>query len=173
MSWGPSHQQSKRRSRGRWGPLWFRVCMVAALFVWYAWAPTAIGFIAVVGGSFVLALAVQIRAERDSAAAQIADGSDPLASVLAQARAVGGGIYLGLDQAGGWRAARRERAVMLLGPPRSGKTSGVIVPALVSHAGAVVSTSTKPDVLAATAGARSRLGKVWEFDPTGTAWAGG
>ncbi len=47
----------------------------------------------------------------------------------------------------------------------------MIVPALLSHTGPVVSTSTKPDVLAATAGARSQVGKLWEFDPTG-AWAG-
>jgi type IV secretory pathway TraG/TraD family ATPase VirD4 len=44
----------------------------------------------------------------------------------------------------------------------------VIIPALLAHLGAAVSTSTKPDVLAATAAARSRVGKVWHFDPTGS-----
>jgi type IV secretory pathway TraG/TraD family ATPase VirD4 len=43
----------------------------------------------------------------------------------------------------------------------------VIVPAVLSHDGPVVSASTKPDVLSATGTARARLGRVWEFDPTG------
>jgi type IV secretion system protein VirD4 len=76
-------------------------------------------------------------------------------------------VYLGRDERGGWRSARPERAVLVLGPPRSGKSSGVIVPALLAHLGAAVSTSTKPDVLAATIAARSRVGRVWHFDPTG------
>jgi type IV secretory pathway TraG/TraD family ATPase VirD4 len=63
--------------------------------------------------------------------------------------------------------ARREHAVLLLGPPRSGKTTRVMVPAVLSHDGPAVSASTKPDVLSATGAARSRLGRVWEFDPTG------
>lgn len=102
----------------------------------------------------------------------IAKSDDPLAVVRDAAQRDGGGVYLGVREDGDWRHARPQRAVLVLGPPRSGKTSGVIVPALLSHTGPVISTSTKPDVLAATAGARSRLGKLWEFDPTGTGWAG-
>jgi type IV secretory pathway TraG/TraD family ATPase VirD4 len=63
--------------------------------------------------------------------------------------------------------------VLLLGPPRSGKTSGVIIPGLLSHTGPVVCTSTKPDVARATARARSRLGRVWVFDPTGASRGAG
>jgi hypothetical protein len=82
---------------------------------------------------------------------------------------VRGGVYLGVDQSGGWRVARADRAVLVLGPPRSGKTSGVIVPALLAHRDAAVSTSTKPDVLHASIATRSRSGTVWRFDPTGAA----
>lgn len=57
--------------------------------------------------------------------------------------------------------------MLLLGPPRSGKSSGLIIPTVLSCPGPVVSTSTKPDILAATARARSQVGRVWEFDPTG------
>lgn len=103
---------------------------------------------------------------------QIAKSDDPLATARDLSRQDGGGAYLGIATNGDWRHARAQRAVLVLGPPRSGKTSAVIAPAILSHAGAVVCTSTKPDVLAATAGARSRLGKLWEFDPTGTGWAG-
>jgi type IV secretion system protein VirD4 len=57
--------------------------------------------------------------------------------------------------------------VLVLGPPRSGKSSGVLIPAVLAHPGAAVSASTKPDVTEATVAARSRLGSVWQFDPTG------
>jgi type IV secretory pathway TraG/TraD family ATPase VirD4 len=40
---------------------------------------------------------------------------------------------------------------------------------VVEHDGPAVSTSTKPDVLEATSAARSGSGRVWQFDPTGTA----
>jgi type IV secretory pathway TraG/TraD family ATPase VirD4 len=76
-------------------------------------------------------------------------------------------VYLGHD-AGGWRFARPEHSVMILGPPRSGKTSSLIIPNVLAANGPVVSTSTKPDVLEATRGARSRLGRCHLFDPTGS-----
>ncbi len=44
---------------------------------------------------------------------------------------------------------------MVLGPPRSGKTSSLIIPNVLSANGPVVTTSTKPDVLDATVAARS------------------
>jgi type IV secretion system protein VirD4 len=68
---------------------------------------------------------------------------------------------------GDWQHARPERAVLLLGLPRSGKTSGVIIPGLLSHAGRAVCTSTKLDVARATSRARSRSGRVWVFGATG------
>ncbi|HYM91942.1 MAG TPA: type IV secretory system conjugative DNA transfer family protein [bacterium] len=55
---------------------------------------------------------------------------------------------------------------MILGPPRSGKTSAVMIPALIAASGAVVSTSTKPDVMRATMNARMEIGEVWLFDPS-------
>ena len=79
----------------------------------------------------------------------------------------GGGAYLGKDEDGAWVTAERESAVMVLGPPRSGKTSAVMIPALLGAPGAVVSTSTKPDVMRATMRARQELGEVWLFDPAG------
>jgi type IV secretory pathway TraG/TraD family ATPase VirD4 len=80
----------------------------------------------------------------------------------------GAGAYLGVDEQGAWVTAERESAVMVLGPPRSGKTSAVMIPALLGAPGAVVSTSTKPDVMRATRRARRELGEVWLFDPAGT-----
>jgi type IV secretion system protein VirD4 len=79
----------------------------------------------------------------------------------------GGGAYLGKREEE-WVCADPESAVMVLGPPRSGKTSAVMIPALIGASGAVVSTSTKPDVMRATMRARAEIGEVWLFDPSGT-----
>jgi type IV secretory pathway TraG/TraD family ATPase VirD4 len=57
---------------------------------------------------------------------------------------------------------------MVLGPPRSGKTTSLIIPNVLASNGPVVSTSTKPDVLDATVAARSSLGRCLLFDPTGS-----
>jgi hypothetical protein len=45
----------------------------------------------------------------------------------------GGGVWLGASEDEHWKFARPERAVLLLGPPRSGKTSGVVIPAILVH----------------------------------------
>ncbi len=58
--------------------------------------------------------------------------------------------------------------MLVLGPPRSGKTSALLIPNVLSAHGAVVTTSTKPDVLDATRDARSMLGTCHLFDPTGS-----
>jgi type IV secretory pathway TraG/TraD family ATPase VirD4 len=55
----------------------------------------------------------------------------------------------------------------VLGPSRSGKTTSVVVPNVLASNGAVVSTSTKPDVMRATATYRSRSGWTLLFDPSG------
>src|ERR1035441_9825964 len=78
------------------------------------------------------------------------------------------GIYLGHD-GDDWHFAPPEMSVMMLGPPRSGKTSSLIIPNVLAANGPVVSTSTKPDVLDATAAARSQSGRCLLFDPTGGA----
>lgn len=86
-------------------------------------------------------------------------------AVRAKVAGLGGGAYLGLSGRGGWIVADPESAVMVLGPPRSGKTSAVMIPAVLGASGAVISTSTKPEVMGATVAARSELGQAWLFDP--------
>jgi type IV secretion system protein VirD4 len=60
-----------------------------------------------------------------------------------------------------------ESGLLVIGPPRSGKTTGIVVPNVNGFPGAIVSTSTKPDVLAMTAARRRELGRCWVFDPSG------
>lgn len=57
---------------------------------------------------------------------------------------------------------------MVLGPSRSGKTSSLVVPNVLCAPGAVVSTSTKGDVLALTSPARAAVGQTLLYDPSGT-----
>jgi type IV secretory pathway TraG/TraD family ATPase VirD4 len=58
-----------------------------------------------------------------------------------------------------------EDNVLLLGVQRSGKTSTVVVPTLLSWSGAAIATSTKEELVNLTLDRRSRLGPVWIFAP--------
>jgi type IV secretion system protein VirD4 len=86
----------------------------------------------------------------------------------ARLRRAGGPLHLGA-RGGAPVFAAAEHSVLVLGPPRSGKTSALVIPNVLAAPGAVVSTSTKPDVLLATASERGRMGRCWLFDPSGTA----
>lgn len=61
-----------------------------------------------------------------------------------------------------------EHAALVIGPPRSGKTTSVVIPALTLWPGPAVATSTKADILNVTTLHRSKTGRVWVWDPTGT-----
>ncbi len=156
--WGPSHHTARKT------PWW----TIPALFLLLAipWRDAAAILIAASIIKLVWKARGPLRHHR-SARLDLAGCADPLAAVLDRMARLGGGVFLGLTPDRGWRLAQPERAVLVLGPPRSGKSTGLIIPAILTRSGPVVSTSTKPDVLQATLGARSRLGQVWEFDPTG------
>jgi type IV secretion system protein VirD4 len=92
--------------------------------------------------------------------------TDPLAFVRAMSNQAGHGIYVGL-QGNEVVCSAPEEAVLVLGPPRSGKTSSIVIPNVLAATGPVVVASTKQDVLDATADVRLRLGAVGVFDPSG------
>ena len=75
-------------------------------------------------------------------------------------------IYVG-DGTHGWMWAGAQRSTLVLGPPRSGKTSSLVIPNILLSDGPVVSTSTKPDVMRATAPSRSSEGWAFLYDPSG------
>ena len=79
----------------------------------------------------------------------------------------GGRLYAG-TAGGGLALAEPEQALLVLGPPRSGKTSAVAIPNTLCAPGPVIVTSTKPDVLAATLERRARQGRCWLLDPSGS-----
>jgi type IV secretion system protein VirD4 len=63
-------------------------------------------------------------------------------------------------------AAEERASVMVVGPTQSGKTTGLVVPAMSEWSGPVLATSIKTDVLHHTLAARSELGEARVFDPT-------
>ncbi len=75
-------------------------------------------------------------------------------------------IYIGIG-ATGWMWAAPQRSALVLGPPRSGKTSSLVIPNILLADGPVVSTSTKPDVMDATWRARAADGWTFLYDPSG------
>jgi len=94
---------------------------------------------------------------------------DPLRLVLAGSQLYGHGIYLGcsLGEPSTPQFALPQHGVLVLGPPRSGKTAAVVVPNIIAACGPVIAASTKADLLACTWATRARLGPVMLYDPSG------
>jgi type IV secretion system protein VirD4 len=65
--------------------------------------------------------------------------------------------------------AEERHALVAFGPPQSGKSAGLAVPALLEWEGPAVASSIKTDLLAGTHARRSALGRVFVFDPFGLA----
>jgi len=96
-----------------------------------------------------------------------------LAPLAVRARDADQRVVLGsLD--GQLLATEVEKHSLIVAPTRSGKSRGVILPALLSWQGPVVSTSSKSDLLfdkqfgAGAYAYRKSVGPVWIFDPSGS-----
>lgn len=98
----------------------------------------------------------------------VASSSTPLEEAKALSHRSRGTVFLGVTpDYREWRVVEPQQAVLVLGPPRSGKTSALIIPTVLTAPGPVVATSTKGDILDATARPRSMSGRIWLFDPSG------
>lgn len=62
-------------------------------------------------------------------------------------------------------AAEAGQSVIVFGPTRTHKTSGLVIPALLEWEGPVACTSVKTDLIEPTLERREDLGEVWIFDP--------
>jgi type IV secretion system protein VirD4 len=83
-------------------------------------------------------------------------------------RAVDGGQRLGLGWSGTrFLRAEERHALVVFGPPQSGKSAGLAVGGLLEWEGPAIASSIKTDVLQATIERRRSLGKVFVFDPFG------
>jgi len=61
--------------------------------------------------------------------------------------------------------AEQRHALVAFGPPQSGKSAGLAVPALLEWNGPAVASSIKTDLLSCTLACRRALGPVFVFDP--------
>ena len=85
-----------------------------------------------------------------------------------QSNARGGRLVLGRRGARLLYAEHRH-ALVAFGPPQSGKSAGIAIPALLEWNGPAVASSIKTDLLSATRARREALGEVLVFDPFGLA----
>jgi type IV secretion system protein VirD4 len=77
-----------------------------------------------------------------------------------------GACRLALGRHGGRLLRAEDRhALVAFGPPQSGKSAGLAVPALLEWEGPAVASSIKTDLLDATLARRRSLGPVFVFDP--------
>ncbi len=106
----------------------------------------------------LLGVATVAALHRVAASVPPADADDPRAWGLPD------GILLGRDDRG-WVAAPPQVGALVIGPPRSGKTTGVVIPNVMAWRGPVITTSTRREVLDACAPIRRRRGEVWCFEP--------
>jgi type IV secretion system protein VirD4 len=61
--------------------------------------------------------------------------------------------------------AEARHALVVFGPPQSGKSAALAIPALLEWNGPAIASSIKTDLLAATEACRRRAGEVLVFDP--------
>ena len=64
-------------------------------------------------------------------------------------------------------ATEKEMSVLVIGPTRSGKTSGLVIPNLFEWDGPAIVTSTKSELVDVTGAYRQSIGPVYVYDPTG------
>lgn len=62
-------------------------------------------------------------------------------------------------------AIQKNNHGLVIAPPRSGKSAGIIIPAILEHTGPVVSTSVRTDVRDHTLTRRDEIGEVFQWDP--------
>jgi len=132
----------------------------------------ALALIASAGGALALAVARAAggRATGNTASARWARARDlavlrrPAAALPPAPAAAACRLALGRHNGRLLRAEDRH-ALVAFGPPQSGKSAGLAVPALLEWEGPAVASSIKTDLLDATIARRRSLGPVFIFDP--------
>jgi type IV secretion system protein VirD4 len=153
----PGHLDDPARA---W-PLPARRRLPGAPGVWAALAVVALGLAAGAGLLSRLGIADAVRGLDGSAGARWATGRQ-LRALHARGRT--GRLGLGRSH-GRLLFAEQRHALVAFGPPQSGKSAGLAVPALLEWDGPAVASSIKTDLLAATERRRRALGRVFVFDP--------
>jgi len=115
---------------------------------------------AAVAGAVRIGLPTALRGGRSSGARWAGLGELRQLHGSARAGRLGLGRYRGR-----LLTAEQRHALVAFGPPQSGKSAGLAVPALLEWEGPAVASSIKTDLLASTLARRQALGRVFVFDP--------
>jgi type IV secretion system protein VirD4 len=131
---------------------------------------TALAILAGAGGALGLGAARAVVGLRSADGARWARSGElrRLRSAPARRADRRGRLVLGRS-AGRLLYAEHRHALVAFGPPQSGKSAGIAIPALLEWDGPAVACSIKTDLLAATLARRRALGPVLVFDPFGLA----
>lgn len=62
---------------------------------------------------------------------------------------------------------QKDNHALVVAGTRSGKTAGLMTPALLTYRGCIIATSVKDDLVKDTIRERKKKGRVWIFDPAG------
>ena len=129
----------------------------------------ALGLLAGAGGTIVLVLARTGAGALVNRAGTSARWARPaeLRTLRRTARSRRSGRLVLGRRAGRLLYAEHRHALVAFGPPQSGKSAGIAIPALLEWDGPAVACSIKTDLLASTLARRQALGEVLVFDPFG------
>lgn len=86
--------------------------------------------------------------------------SHPAVRVASQLSERGQALYIGKTHDGKPEFAGREDHLLVLGPPRKGKTSGLIAPSIAVHPGPTVIVSTRHDIVPVVRASRMALAEA-------------
>lgn len=91
-------------------------------------------------------------------------GSGDLRSLRRRSGGAEGRLVLGRRH-GRLLYGEQRHALIAFGPPQSGKSAGLAIPALLEWRGPAIASSIKSDLLSATSARRAELGETLVFDP--------
>jgi type IV secretion system protein VirD4 len=166
-----------RRVSSGHGPFdwWVLVAPASHVLAWRFWTTLALIIAAGTGGLIVMRF--QIEQITHGQLKRLMPTGRRVARTAHWARGVDLRSLRGLPGHGGvfllGRHGRRmlvtqaETSVLVIGPTRSGKTAGLVIPNLLEWDGPAIATSTKSELVELTAGRRQALGPVYVYDPTG------
>jgi type IV secretion system protein VirD4 len=145
--------------------------------VWTFWTTAGLTALALLGGLFALVRAAEIRMSRPAADRRWWQLHGRRPHEFGRFRTVRELVVAGPSAARiivGYMARPKARVAItenvqmaVVAAPRTGKSSGLVIPAILEHEGPLVTTSVRTDVAQHTLARRRRLGRVWVWDPFG------
>jgi type IV secretion system protein VirD4 len=154
---------------------WVLVAPASRVLVWKFWATIAL--IVVAGMAGYITVGVQLARLPNGRLKRLIPAGRRVVRTAHWARAVDlrslrgrpghRGVFLLGRHGRRMLVTQAETSVLVIGPTRSGKTAGLVIPNLLEWDGPAIATSTKSELVELTAGRRQALGPVYVYDPTG------